>query len=162
MQQGSHISWTPLEDLQQWSHTLAPPTESKPPVANESERPRSCVSPEGTYVPVEIEITNRKPKRKHKKRSIFLAILTVMYDWRALKIDAKSENPLWALTRASFETKELTCRVFLKHHTRSCRRCSGGKQVTTSKQAAACISVSISTSASTSTASEIQWDCHFQ
>ncbi|KAI4124157.1 MAG: hypothetical protein LQ347_005842, partial [Umbilicaria vellea] len=75
--QGSHISWTPLEDLQQWSQTLAPPNELKPPLANEIERPRSAVSPDVTYVPADVETTDRKPKRKHKKRSIFLIILTV-------------------------------------------------------------------------------------
>ena len=96
--QGSHISWTPLEDLQQWSHTLAPPppNELKPPVANEVERPRSSVSPDMTYVPADVETTDRKPKRKFKKRSIFLAVLTVVYDLRARKIFAKGESRLLA------------------------------------------------------------------
>lgn len=47
--------------------------------------------------------------------------------------DAKSGTHLSALILVSFETTELTSRVCLKHHTRSDRRCSGGKQVTTSK-----------------------------
>ncbi|KAA6414166.1 MAG: hypothetical protein FRX48_02528 [Lasallia pustulata] len=78
--QGSHVSWTPLEDLQQWSHSLAPSNEQKPPVANENEmeRPGSPVSPVSTYVPADVETTDRKPKRKYKKRSIFLAALTVI------------------------------------------------------------------------------------
>lgn len=91
--QGSHVSWTPLEDLQQWRHTLAPSNEQKPPVANENEmeRPGSPASPVSTYVPADVETTDRKPKRKYNMRSIFLAALTVMYELRALKIHAKSE-----------------------------------------------------------------------
>lgn len=90
--QGSHISWTPLEDLQQWSHTLAPHNELKPPIASEAERPRSPVSPDMTYVPPDVEVTNRKPKRKRKKRSIFLVILTVMYGPRALNDLCQEQN----------------------------------------------------------------------
>lgn len=158
--QGSHISWTPLEDLQQWSQTLAPPNELKPPLANEIERPRSAVSPDVTYVPADVETTDRKPKRKHKKRSIFLIILTVRYDPGALN-DLCQERILSRARdcslRVSFEMQALMCRVFVKHHTRSDRRCSGGKQVTTSKGTTAAFFdyYSISPSASTSTSSDL-------
>lgn len=78
------------------SHTLAPSNEQKPPVANEIERPRSCVSPDMTYVPTDVETPDRKPKRKYKKRWIFLAVLTVWYEPRALKTCAKGGSRLLA------------------------------------------------------------------
>ena len=80
----SHISWTPLETLQQWSHTIAP-VELKPPNADETAPPRSSVSPDTTYVPIDPTTTRRKPRRRFTKRSIFLVILAIRYEPRALK-----------------------------------------------------------------------------